>query len=93
MIDTRTFPVFGPIPVTQRLHAVASRLSREGGYLAEQADVCEAAGRIVVLERALAELLDHIEQAAYRDGTTARPAMALAIRAARETLGTLPSSS
>jgi len=48
-------------PLTNRLHSLVGRLSQEGGYIVAQADVAEAVARIVQLERALGELLDHID--------------------------------
>ncbi len=54
-------------PLTNLLHSLVGRLSHEGGYVVAQADVAEAVARIVQLERALGELLSHIEQTSYFD--------------------------
>jgi len=54
-------------PLTNRLHSLMGRLSHEGGYIVAQADVAEAVARIVQLERALGELLSHLNQVGYRD--------------------------
>ena len=36
-------------PIIVRLHALISRLSRDGGYVVEQADVAEGVARILQL--------------------------------------------
>jgi hypothetical protein len=80
-------------PITLRLHAVISRLSRDGGYLAEQSDVAEGAARIVVLERALHALLDDIDDVSYVDTAGCRLSDATpAVANARTVLGEAPSS-
>ncbi len=55
-------------PLTNRLHSLVGRLSHEGGYIVAQADVAEAVARIVQLERALGELLSHLDHVGYVDG-------------------------
>jgi 3-methyladenine DNA glycosylase/8-oxoguanine DNA glycosylase len=78
-------------PITVRLHALISRLSRDGGYAVEQADVAESVARIVQLEGALAAVLDHIDHVPYLDAAGSRlgdPTPAVA--AARVVLGKLP---
>ena len=80
-------------PITVRLHAVVSRLSRDGGYIVEQADVAEGALRIVQLETALAAVLDHIAHVSYLDATGSRLSEATpAVAAAGAVLGKLPPS-
>jgi len=80
-------------PITVRLHAVVSRLSRDDGYVVEQADVAEGVARIVQLEEALAAVLDHIDRAPYLDAAGKRLGDATpAVAAARAVLGKLPSS-
>lgn len=79
------------IPVTARLHALISRLSRDGGYVIAQADVAEGVARIVQLERVLADLLDHIDHTAYLDMTGCRLSDATpAVSIARVVLGKPP---
>ena len=78
-------------PVTVRLHALVSRLSREGGYVVEQADVAEGVARIVQLEHALERLLGHIDGAEYRDAAGRRLGDGTAaVAAARAALRPLP---
>ena len=80
-------------PITVRLHALISRLSRDGGYVIEQADVAEGVARIVHLERALASVLDHIDHVRYLDAAGARLGAATpVVAAARTVLGKLPPS-
>jgi 3-methyladenine DNA glycosylase/8-oxoguanine DNA glycosylase len=80
-------------PITVRLHAVVSRLSREGGYVVEQTDVAEGVARIVQLEEALAAVLDHIDRVPYVDAAGSRLGDATsAVAAARAVLGKLPPS-
>ena len=80
-------------PITVRLHAVVSRLSRDDGYVVEQADVAEGVARIVQLERALAAVLDHIDHVPYLDAAGSRLSDATpAVAAARAVLGKLPPS-
>ena len=80
-------------PITVRLHALISRLSRDGGYLVEQADVAEGVARMVQLEDALAAVLDHIDRVPYLDAAGSRLGDAISIvAAARTALGKLPSS-
>ena len=80
-------------PITVRLHALISRLSRDGGYVVEQADVAEGAGRIVQLERALASVLDHIAHVSYLDAAGRRLGdTTLVVADARTVLGTPPPS-
>lgn len=77
-------------PITLRLHALVSRLSRDGGYIAEQADVAEGAARIVLLESALTALLDHIDHVPYFDAVGSRLSDATpAVATARAALGKL----
>jgi len=80
-------------PITVRLHALVSRLSRNGGYVVEQADVAEAIARIVQLEDALAGVLDHIDHVPYLDAVGSRLSGATpALAAARAVLGKWPPS-
>lgn len=80
-------------PITVRLHALISRLSRDGGYVIEQADVAEGAARIVQLERALAAVLDHIDHVPYLDAAGSRLGDATPpVVVARAVLGKLPPS-
>ncbi len=82
------------LPLTVRLHALVSRLSRDGGYIIEQGDVAEGATRIVQLERALASVLDHIDRVPYLDAAGSRLGPATPVLAAARTVlgGTLPAS-
>jgi 3-methyladenine DNA glycosylase/8-oxoguanine DNA glycosylase len=78
-------------PITVRLHALISRLSRDGGYVLEQADVAESVARIVQLEGALAAVLDHIDHVPYLDAAGSRLGdRTPAVAAARAVLGKLP---
>lgn len=78
-------------PITLRLHALISRLSRDGGYVVEQADVAEGVARIVQLEHALADLLCHIDRAALLDSAGNRLDDRTApVAAAMAVLGKLP---
>jgi 3-methyladenine DNA glycosylase/8-oxoguanine DNA glycosylase len=80
-------------PITVRLHALISRLSRDGAYVVEQTDVAEGVARIVQLERALASVLDHLDQVAYVDAAGRRLGDATPVlAAARTVLGKLPRS-
>lgn len=80
-------------PITARLHALVSRLSREGGYVVAQADVAEGVARIVLLERAIADLLDHIDHVPYLDAAGSRLSDATpAVSVARAVLGKRASS-
>ncbi len=80
-------------PITARLHALVSRLSRDGGYVVAQADVAEGVARIVLLERTLEDLLDHIDHVAYLDAVGSRLNDATpAVRRARAMLGKQASS-
>lgn len=54
-------------PLATRLHSLIGRLSLAGGYIVAQADVAEGVARIVRLERALCELLSHIDRVDYRN--------------------------
>lgn len=77
-------------PLTNRLHGLVGRLSHEGGYIVAQADVAEAVARIVQLERALGELLSHIEQTSYFDTGGSRLSNATpVVLSARTVLGKL----
>ena len=55
-------------PLTNRLHSLVGRLSQTGGYIVAQADIAEAVARIVQLERALGDLLGHIDQGGCLNG-------------------------
>jgi len=77
---------FAAQPITVRLHALISRLGRDGGYIVEQADVAEAAARIVQLERALAAVLDHIDRAPYLNAAGNRLSDATPVVAAARTV-------
>jgi 3-methyladenine DNA glycosylase/8-oxoguanine DNA glycosylase len=80
-------------PISVRLHALISRLSRDGDYVVEQADVAEGVARIVQLERALASVLDHIAHVSYFDAGGRRLGDTTAVVAeARTVLGKLPPS-
>ena len=54
-------------PLANRLHSLVGRLSQTGGFIVAQADVAEAVARIVQLERALGELISHIDQMSCPD--------------------------
>ena len=74
-------------PLTNRLHSLVVRLSHEGGYIVAQADVAEAVARIVQLERALGELLSHIDQVRYLDGGSRLGDATSVVSNARRVLG------
>jgi len=77
-------------PLTNRLHSLVGRLSHEGGYIVAQADVAEAVARIVQLERALGELLSHIDQVGYVDGGSRLGDAASVVSDAKMVLGKMP---
>lgn len=77
-------------PLTNRLHSLVGRLSQEGGYIVAQADVAEAVARIVRLERALGELLSHIDQVGYVDGGSRLGNAASVVSDAKMVLGEMP---
>ncbi len=78
-------------PLANRLHSLVGRLSQARGYVVAQADVAEAVARIVQLERALGELLGHIEQAECLDSGGSRVGEAASVVSrARIVLGEVP---
>ncbi len=78
-------------PLANRLHSLVGRLSQAGGYIVAQADVAEAVARIVQLERALGELLSHIDRVGYLDAEGSRLGDATpVVNDARMVLGKTP---